>query len=86
MVTKTWPTPLQAEDIIYVLNEEYADLFPGLGSRLVSPAYISKIIWTDLSSMAEKGTCISIELNKKQHTVIYHIVHCCRKRCERTII
>jgi hypothetical protein len=24
--------------------------------------------------MAEKGTCISIELNKKQHTLIYHIV------------
>jgi hypothetical protein len=49
---------VQAEDIIYVLNEEYADLFPGLGSRLVSPAYISKIIWRDLSSMTEKGTCI----------------------------
>jgi hypothetical protein len=24
--------------------------------------------------MAEKGTCIWIELNKKQYTVIYHIV------------
>jgi sacsin len=53
----TFPTAVQAEDI-YVLNEEYADLFPGLGSRFVSPAYISKIIWRDLSSMAEKGTCI----------------------------
>jgi sacsin len=53
----TFPTAVQAEDI-YVLNEEYADLFPGLGSKLVSLAYISKIIWRDLSSMAEKGTCI----------------------------